>query len=256
MKRLRMTGSCLVAVFAVGMAAAASASAEAPEYGRCLKVAKPYDGGFTNSGCTTKSETKTGKYEWYPGVVKKLQTSSGGKGALEEVNGNGVGCAKEHSVGEYGGTKEVKNLVVTFEKCESVGLVCTSPGHSAGELVTNTLEGSVEWENKGAHKTDLDLYPAAGQEKFIEFGCGATLTIAVRGSILTPVKADKMSLTVPLKYKQKRGIQKPTEYETGAGKKVKDVLEANFSNQGWLQSGQTITSTVTNEEKLELNAYV
>ena len=175
---------------------------------------------------------------------------------MEEVNGNGVGCAKEHSAGEYSGTKEVKNLIVTFQNCEAAGLVCTSPGHSAGELVTNTLEGSVEWENKAAHKTALDLYPAGGAEKFIEFTCGAALTIAVRGSILTPVKADKMSLTVPLKYKQKRGIQKPTEYETGAGKKVKDVLEANFSNQGWLQSGQTITSTVTNEEKLELNAYV
>jgi hypothetical protein len=256
MKLFRVAGLCLVTAVATSAVAVASASAEAPEYGRCLKVAKPYNGGFTNSGCTTKSEAKTGKYEWYPGVVKKLQTSSGGKGALEEVNGNGVGCAKEHSVGEYSGTKEVKNVVVTFEHCESAGFVCTSPGHSAGELVTNTLEGSVEWENRAARKTELDLYPAGGAEKFIEFTCGAVLTIAVRGSILTPVKPDKMSLTVPLKYKQKRGVQAQTEYETGSGSKVRDVLEANFSNQGWLQSGQTITSTVTNEEKLELNAYV
>ena len=256
MKQLRIMGLCLVSALMACALAVASASAEAPEYGRCLKVAKPYNGGFTNSGCTTKSEMKTGKYEWYPGVVKKMQTSSGGKGALEEVNGNGVGCKQEHSVGEYSGTKEVKNVIVTFEKCESVGLVCTSPGHSAGELVTNTLEGSVEWENKAGHKTALDLFPAGGAEKFIEFTCGATLKIAVRGSILVPVKPDKMSLTVPLKYKQKRGVQKPTEYETGSGTKVKDVLEANFSGQGWLQSGQTITSTVTNEEKLELNAYV
>ena len=45
-------------------------------------------------------------------------------------------------------------------------------------------------------------------------------------------------------------------YETADGGKVKEYLESNFSEQGWLQSGQTITSTVTNEEKLELNAYV
>ena len=167
-----------------------------------------------------------------------------------------LGAQKEHSVGEYSGTKEVKNLVVTFQECESVGFVCTSPGHSAGELVTNALEGTVVWESKAKHKTALDLYPAGGAEKFIEFKCGATLTVAVRGSILAPVKSDKMSLTVPLKYKAKRGVQSPTEYETAGGAKVKDVLEANFSEQGWLQAGQTITSTVTNEEKLELNAYV
>ena len=76
MKSFKAIGVCLVAVFATSAVTVASASAEAPEYGRCVKVAKPYNGGFTNSGCTTKSETKTGKYEWYPGVVKKLQTSS------------------------------------------------------------------------------------------------------------------------------------------------------------------------------------
>jgi hypothetical protein len=38
--------------------------------------------------------------------------------------------------------------------------------------------------------------------------------------------------------------------------KVKDILEANFAGKGFLQASQTVTSTVTNEEELELNAYV
>lgn len=267
MKRLSMMGLCLVAVLATCAAAAASASAEAPEYGRCLKAAlvnKKYTGKFGNSKCNapkTEAEEKAvekgeGKFEWFPGVVKAKQTSSGLKGALEQTNGNGVGCATEHSVGEYSGTKEVKNLVVTFNKCESVGIVCTSPGRAAGELVTVPLEGIVRWENKSLNKTSLDLFPGGGAEKFIEFTCGATLTVAVRGSILVPVKSNTMSSTVLLKYLQKRGVQKPTEYETPGGTKVKDVLEANFSEQGWLQAGQSITTTVTSEEKLELNTYV
>jgi len=266
MKRLKIMGLCLAAAFVVSAVTVATASAEAPEYGRCLtaKVGKKYDGKYDNAKCTpakTETEKKAvekgeGKYEWFPGAVKVNQTSVGGIAALEQTNGLGVGCKTEHSTGEFSGTKEEKNLIVTFEGCESVGFVCTSPGHKAGELVTNTLEGRVVWENKALHKTAIELFPAGGAEKFIEFGCGATLTIAVRAAILTPVKNDAMSLTQTLKFTQKRGIQKPDVYETASGEKVKAFLESNFSGKGWVQAGQTITSTVTAEEKLELNAYV
>jgi hypothetical protein len=257
--RLKLVGPCLIVALAMSAIVAAAASAEAPEYGRCVKVekvGKTYAGGFTDSKCTKKSETKTGKYEWHPGAEKVQQTSVGGLAALEQTNGLGVGCKKEHSTGELSGAKEVKNLVVTFEGCESVRIECTSPGRKAGELVTVPLEGKVVWENKAEHKTALDLYPADGAEKFIEFTCGVALTVAVRGSILTPVKPDKMATSATLKFKQKRGIQTPTQYETAGGEKVNDYLESDFSGKGWLQAGQSITSTVTFEEALELNAYV
>ena len=60
-RRSRLVAVCVVAVCAVGAAAVAPAFAAAPEYGRCdkaAKVGKTYTGGFTNSGCTTKSERK------------------------------------------------------------------------------------------------------------------------------------------------------------------------------------------------------
>ena len=254
MTRVRLVGVCLVFVCAMCMVVAAGASAVAPEYGRCEKVAKPYNGGFTNSGCTKTSGTKTGKYEWHPGVLKTKQTSKGGKGILEEAGKYSVGCESEESSGEYSGTKDAKDVIVKFKKCAAPGLICTSPGHEKGELETVPLEGKVVWENEAKHKTALDLFPEAGGN-FIEFTCGATLTVAVRGSILVPVTADKMSSTVTLKYVGKKGIQKVQEYEEG-GSKIKDVLEANFAGSGFVQASQTITSTVTNEEKLELNAYV
>jgi hypothetical protein len=257
MKHLGFTGAFLVTMLVITAAAAANASAQAPEYGRCEKAAKSgktYTGEFTNSGCTKKSETKTGKYEWHPGVLKARQTSKGGKGILEEAGKYAVGCESEESAGEYSGTKDVKHLVVKFKKCEAPGLVCTSEGHEKGELETRPLEGRVVWENEKEHKTALDLFPEGGGE-FIEFTCGSTLTVAVRGSILVPVTADKMSSTVTLKYVGKKGIQKVQDYEEG-GSKIKDVLEANFAGTGFVQASQSITSTVTNEEKLELNAYV
>ena len=99
------------------------------------------------------------------------------------MNGEAFGCEKEHGVGEYGGTKEVKNVVMTFEKCETDGFSCTSPGHSAGELVTNALEGSVVWENEEKGKIALDLH-ASGEGMFADFICSLFLggEWKVRGS--------------------------------------------------------------------------
>ena len=88
------------------------------------------------------------------------------------------------------------------------------------------------WENEAAHKLAFLLHPESGTQ-FIEFNCGGTLTVAVRGAILVPIKADTMSLTVPLKYKGKKGIQQLQEYEEG-GKKIKAVLEANFAGKGFV----------------------
>ncbi|HTZ63370.1 MAG TPA: hypothetical protein VMB51_04645 [Solirubrobacteraceae bacterium] len=237
--------------------------ASPPEYGRCLKaekVGKEYKGKFSKSSCTVEvpvtERAKKGKYEWYPGAAKKGQTSSGGKGILEEVGKNAVGCESESSTGQYSGTKEGKNIVVKFKGCKSGGFICTSEGHAAGELETNVLEGRAVWENEAKQKTAIDLYPAAGGDgEFIAFTCGAALTVAVKGSILVPIKPNKMSKTFALKFKAKHGFQTPEDYEEG-GKKVEDVLLSDFSNKGYDQAGQNETVTVTNEEELELNAVV
>jgi hypothetical protein len=251
-------GLCLVFVFALGVVVVGNASAQAPEYGRCEKapkVGKVYSGEFTNSGCTTKSETKTGKYEWHPGAVKKDMTSTGGKALLQEVGKYAVGCESESSTGEYVGTKEVANVRVLFKGCKVTPFVCTTAGLKEGELETVPLDGRVVFEHEKEHKVAFDLYPGGGAEKFIEFTCGAALTVAVRGSILVNVKVDKMSETAVLKYKGKDGFQTPEYYEEN-GVKIKDILEANFASKGFDQADQVITATVKNEEKLELNAYV
>jgi hypothetical protein len=155
------------------------------------------------------------------------------------------------------GTKEGKNLVVKFKGCKVTPFVCTSPGHEEGELETYPLEGKAVWENEKEHKTALDLYPSVGHETFIEFTCGknAEVTVKVKGSVLVPIKPDKMASTFTLKFKAKNGFQVPQEYEE-SGKKVKDVLFSDFTEKGYDQAGQTETVTVKNEEKLELNAYV
>ena len=75
MTRLRMIGLCLVAVLAIGAVAAAGASAEAPEYGRCIKKAKTEGAGFSDSNCGTAVGTE-GKYEWLAGPGPKAGFTS------------------------------------------------------------------------------------------------------------------------------------------------------------------------------------
>ncbi len=254
MKRLMRSSACLAAALALGALCAASASAEAPEFGSCLKVEKvgsKYTGGFTDSKCTKTSATKTGKYEWRPGAVKNKMTTKGGKGLLETVNKVAVGCQSETSVGEYHGTKEIKNVVVTFEDCESGGNECSTTGAKEGELVTKTLEGVIGWEDKAKKKTGFDLFPVGKTGLFIEFAC-SSLTVAVRGSVIVPIKSDKMLLSGPLKYKATKGKQQVEHFEGMPN----DILESTFKGLPYEQAGQTITTTLTNEEKLELNAVV
>jgi hypothetical protein len=80
--------------------------------------------------------------------------------------------------------------------------------------------------------------------------------VKVRGKVLAPIKNDKMTATETLKFKATKGKQKPERWEESSSPAI---LESSFSNIGaglYEQAGQTINSTVTGEEQLELNAVV
>jgi hypothetical protein len=253
MKRIRMMWLCLVGALTIGALAATSASAAAPEIGRCVKTAAGA-GKFTSATCTT--EKANGSFEWMPGAVKNKFTTAGGLAVLETKNGTTVNCKKETSGGEYTGPKTVGGVVVKFTECESGGFKCKTVGSGEGELVTKTLEGVIGIEKKGlttkANKIAFDLFPNGKTGLFIEFGCGP-LPVKVQGSVLVPLKpTNKMESKITLKYTAKKGKQKPEKFEGEA----KDVLESALKNLPFEQAGQTITTVQTNEEALEINTVV
>jgi hypothetical protein len=270
MRRIRIAGLCLVAAFVVSVAATATASAAAPEFGRCVKetaVNKVYSGSYSDSKCTKAvseaEKAKKGKYEWEAGFgAKNKFTTSGGASTLATAGGKTVTCTGESSTGEYlkDGTNKKESTTVEFQGCKSNGFACTTAGKATGELETNELIGEVGFENKAAKKTALKLTPAASAKgKFIEFKC-VGLEVKVRGKgeesgagILVNIKNDKMTTTESLKYKATKGIQKPIKWE---GPNPETYLESKFETLGWEKSGQTVTSTVKNEEALELNIFV
>jgi hypothetical protein len=286
MRRIRIAGLCLVAIFAMSAVVSATASAEAPEFGQCLKIAKGTEKKlslYDSSKCIKQAGEDTGteaeklkkaNYEWFPGAVAGDNTfaTKGGVATLLTVKGESVTCESEESTGEYvvGGNNKEELTTVTFKKCQSGGLTCTTEGKAPGELVTNPLTGIVGFEKTPgagftARKTDLQLHPTAAGTHFIDFKCTAALTIEVRGheegknGILVPIKNDAMKFEETLKYVQSKGIQKPVKwFPPAAGYSESQFLESNFQKTGFAQSGQTVTSKVKNtgSKKYELNAFV
>lgn len=264
---MKLMWLCLVAAIALGAVVASSASAAAPEYGRCLKAEKnskkEYNGHFSDSKCTKEvseaERPKKGKYTWTPGAARAKFTSSGGIGVLTTVGGSGVECKAESSNGEFvpGNNKEETGVVVKFTGCKSLAAPCTTPGAKSGELVTNELEGTVGWENKAAKKTDLELFPAKSVTTglFIEFECTG-LVVKVKGHVLVPIKNDKMTETETLKFVATKGKQKPEKWEESPSPAILEASFSNFKGGAFEQAGQDITSTVKGEEKLELNAVI
>ncbi len=220
----------------------------APEYGRCVRVAKA-TGKYSSSSC--KNQKASGNYEWLPGVEKVSFTLAGGAATLQTAGNSRIVCKTQSGAGEYRGTKELANTIIKFAGCELAGSKCSSAGAEEGEIITSALEGELGWRNREKFVVALDLLPAEEQGPFAEFTCGATV-VALQGSVLVPVRTDKMSLTAPLKYQATKSRQKPEQFEG----EPKDVLEASIGGGELEQTGLSLVSTLTSEEAVEANASV
>ena len=111
------------------------------------------------------------------------------------------------------------------------------------------------WENEKAHKTALDLFPSCRTRNVHRILVRRRTHGLCQGLGPGADNSGQNERHFDLKFKAKHGFQTPEYYEEN-GEKIKDVLFSDFAGKGYDQSGQTITSTVKNEEKLELNAYV
>lgn len=235
---------------------------EVPEFGRCQKAPSEkvgtktvYLGKYTASSCLLRSATDTGKYEWYPGVVKghfETNIKPTTVAALETTTKAKVTCSGERSTGEVTGAKSVGSVVLSFTGCQSGGQECTTSGLPGGEVQTTTLEGVLGIEKvliklgKETRKAALDLYPVGKTGAFVEYTCTGSSPTVLSGSVIGPVPTNKMFTTAAVKDLQAKGKQKPERFEGGES----DVL-TNSLNQ---QVGLSLSAIQTNEEPFEINA--
>jgi hypothetical protein len=255
MKRIRIMGLCLVAVFAMSVAAASTASA-APDYGKCVKKAVSGGAGFSDAGCTKAVATKA-LYEWQKGgatgVTYTTNIKAGTLATLETVKKEKVVCKGETSTGTIL-SETTTETTPTFTGCEALKLKCSTPGEPEGTIAVSALEGELGIEKKGTtaatNKIASNLFRQGNRGgEIVEFTCGG-FTIKVKGTVLFPVTANKMLTLATVKFTASKGLQKPEKFEGGA----KETLSSSFGGGAFEQSGQTITTEQHNASAIEVNS--
>ena len=260
MTRVRTIGACLVAVLAVAALTASSASAAAPEFGRCLKKATAGGSGFSDANCT-KAVSTGAKYEWTNTIVKNhffAHMKEATTATLETVGGTKITCTAEEGPGEFKNAKEVGAVLPKFNGCSTSGIKCNSAGAAEGEIKTASLGGVLGIEKVGLKegkeepkltKLAVELHSEAGN--IAEFSCGG-LPVVVHGSVLHPVSTNKMLIESTEKFAASKGEQKPDKFAGGPADE--HILESNTNGGPFEEAGQTITAINKGEEKLEASS--
>jgi hypothetical protein len=256
MRRIRITGLCLVAAFVMSAVASATASAALPELGRCVAVSPPTAvGEYSSSKCTEASKGGVDPdFNWLPGPgAKPGFKGSATTATLEAVNKSKIKCTSTTDEGKWTGPKNAELTSIVFKGCESVTLKakCNSVGAVVGEIVNNPLEQALGFITKPT-VVGVDLTPTVADAGILaKFECGG-VEIFVTGSVVAPITAiNTMSTASTTKFKGKVGKQEPEHLEG----LPKDTLETHIPLLGTVeQSAEIVTSKNTNEEKLEIKA--
>jgi hypothetical protein len=254
MSRIRIIMLSLLAVFAVGVVASASASAAAPEFFHCVKqTTKKFT--WTESKCVTESATKEGEFEKVAVAsgVGKLKFKSTSEPSYLFANASGsfrIRCETDTDEGEITGPKTVGKVKVIFKKCrgfkgsEECPVKSVSPAGGVEEIITKELSGelgTVAAAEAPDSEVGLALKPTA--QPFVELKGEPETCIPltkVEGSVIGEVEPVKIMepfgeliFSVKGAAKNKQGIQK---LEGGA----KDTLEA-FGVAAGFESQDSIT---------------
>jgi len=271
MRRIKIAGLCLVAVFAMGVVMATSASAvTGPEYGRCIKAPTKALTNYDSAKCikfasedpgTEAEKLKKGNYEWTTTILKKgftVALKPTTIATLENKSGTKVTCKKLSGKGEYTGvTTEIVTETV-FSECESGGIKCNTTGDGTGVIKVKELEGELGIITKVTpdtkDKIGTVLFPKGGtalsKSEFVFFSCAGVLTAKVHNSVISPITANAMKSVATVKFAGAKGVQKPTKFEGGPNM----FLETSFTGAPLEPSSQVATTIVKAEEKIEIRS--
>jgi hypothetical protein len=220
---LRSVLVALVAVFAVGAVASASASAELPVFETAAT-------GLTYLGKT--------------GEVTMQTTETHTKGLV-------LHCKASTNKGEFSESHSFKSfakVIITYTGCtiheKTFGeLSCTSKGAATGEIISNDLKATLIYTNKAAKEVGLVFKPEEAGGALAEYKCGGLVgSVKLTGAVITKLpneQVGKSRLSFTWDYRQKGGIQEPTAYEEGTTK-----VSAFLTGLDSEQTGEETTETI------------
>ncbi len=247
MRRLTTVLLALAMLTAMSAIAAATASAELPEIGRCVltegvKEGKKtvYHAKYKTRRCTKESKGgNTGKYEFEAGPGEGAEVETIGYEApvtLETVGGTKVVCTNHISYGVLTGAK-TESWNISMRGCEDTAIHKPCQSFLVEKQVTETgridseeLTAELGYISKSGKKPTVgwDYKAKTGSDLFI-FECGTTVGLgtkfAIEGSFIGAVKpVDKSVEEMKGYYKGAAGKQLPEMFEGGA----KDTLTSTI----------------------------
>jgi hypothetical protein len=244
MKRMRILGLCLVAVFALAAAATSSATAATPAFWECAKVAAGA-GKYTNKTCSTEGTGKTAKYELKEGIGKAKEFKGSGKTATLHTPalGSEIKCTAFKDEGKLKTSTAEEKVLSTFSGCTTLGKKCASAGEKAGDIKTFALGGVLGAISGGSGAGAL--LTAESGKYLAEFSCEG-LAVKVEGGVIgeeTPVETfTKTEKTI---FQVTGSDQQEFTSFTGGGK---EVLESTIGGEGPYESAQQAEAANKGEE--------
>jgi len=227
MKRMRMMGLALVAVFALSVAA--STATAAPVY-----YTKVVFGGTSSAPIH------------FTGTL--------GAAFLEPTNKSKITCTGGTAIGEVTGPTTSKKNITTFTGCEASGFKCNSAGEGEGVIKTKSLEGSLGGVTATLPGVRLFDEGEGKGGKLAEFTCaGGAITVVVKGSVIgslsgataTTVALAKFASTQKLTFAEANGIQKYSKFVEG--EVGTEQLESSTNGAAFEKSGQSVIATLKAE---------
>jgi hypothetical protein len=189
MKRMRILGLALVAVFALVAITAGAASAK-PQWKACVKTEPKNTGNFSDKLCSIGAPG-TGKYELVAGIGKgKGFKGKGGEASLHNViPGKGdikVTCLSFKDKGSVVAPSGVNKVTSEFKHCKSLGAPCKTEGGKKEVITTKSLAGSLGYMNKAHTAVGESLTSEAepGSGFLAEFECEGLAKVRVHGAVI------------------------------------------------------------------------
>jgi len=215
MKRIRILGLCLVAVFIASAVLAAASSATLPTFN---------------------------------GPFPKPFTSKSKEVRIETVGKTTVTCKASTDAGKVTGPKAAV-IKLRFTGCEARSAPCSNAG--PGEVLTSTMSGTLGYISRAARQVGFDfVFPGAA---IASFTCG-NLRVSIVGSIIGRILPVDKKVNPPtpftLAFVQAAGKQKFTKLEGGAV----DVLKSSVNGGALEESGLSCIDSVTFAAPTRINA--
>jgi hypothetical protein len=205
MRRIKLSGLCLIGAFVLGASVAASARAAQSESG-------------------------------------PLRVVSEGIGAsLLESPAANISC-KGHNVGGYLSAfyeittaTTAKEVFARYRGCEDVGLGTPCENVGPGEIETKKLISDLDWVSKAKGEVGVELKPEAG-EVISEFECKGLGVVKLYGSVIgliTPTNA--MTTEGKVNFASEENKNRPERFEG----EPTETLEAEVSRAKRVEAGET-----------------